>query len=353
MRGVLGGGQRRGAGHEQPARRERRRPTAGRPRRRRRAGGTSSARRRASSRRRSSAAAIAVGREATEVDDAAAEAQRPERAEHEPVDVEQRQRVDQHVVAVHSPRVGERVEVRRDRASRQLDALRRPGRPRRVDDQRGSLVVARRAVAVGRSGERGAPRGSAASGRRAAPRPRGDDEVGPAVGDHVGELALARRRVDRHDCDTRRRAPRRRRRPCRARRRADGDAVGAGDARRDPAGGARQLVVTEALAGDRDRRPRPARGELRQQHAAAERFRRRPVSRSAIAGRLPGRGARGIAGRGPRTRLDGAPGRVAVGGAAAGVAGLEPAISPRRRAAPAEPLEPSGRGPDGPPARIR
>ena len=71
-------------------------------------------------------------------------------------------------------------------------------------------------------------------------------------------------------------------------RRVDGDAVGAGDARRDPARGARQLVVAEALAGDRDRRPRPARGERRQQHAA-QRCRRRPVSRFAIAGRLPGR----------------------------------------------------------------
>ena len=225
-------------------------------------------------------------REPARVDDAAAAAQRPEDPEHEPVDVEERQRLDEHVAAVPAPRVRERIEVRRDRSSWQLDALRRSRCPGRVDDQRGSLVVARRAVAVGRSG--GARRHPRQRRERGGQHrvPRGDDEVGPAVGDHVGELALARRRVHRHDCDPGGERPDDGDDRVQRRRRVDGDAVGAGDPRRDPTGCARQLVVAEALAGDRDRRPRLARGELRQQHPAQRR--RRPVSRSAIAARLPG-----------------------------------------------------------------
>ena len=141
----------RSARDRRPAARRSRRPAAARrrprapapatPRDPPRAGGTSSARRTASSRGPDSAAAAASRREPAEMPRAAAAPQRPEHAEDQPVHVEQRQPVRDDVVAGPLPRVRQRVEVRGERPPRQHDALRRPGRPGRVDDDRGRLVV--------------------------------------------------------------------------------------------------------------------------------------------------------------------------------------------------------------------
>ena len=83
----------------------------------------------------------ALGREPAEVVHAAAAPDRPERAEDQPVDVEQRQAVRDHVLAGPLPRLGERVEVRGDRPPRQHRALRRPGGAGRVDHDRRSVVA--------------------------------------------------------------------------------------------------------------------------------------------------------------------------------------------------------------------
>ena len=79
------------------------------------------------------------GGEPAEVPHAAAAAERTEDAQDQAVHVEQRQRVHQHVIGGPSPRVFQRVERARDRASRQHHALGRPGGARGVDDQRGCL----------------------------------------------------------------------------------------------------------------------------------------------------------------------------------------------------------------------
>ena len=93
--------------------------------------------------RPASAVGRGLGGEAAEVPRRAAAAQRPEHAQDQPVDVEQRQPVRDDVLTGPRPRVGERVEVGGDRPPRQHDALRRPGRARRVDDDRRRLVVRR------------------------------------------------------------------------------------------------------------------------------------------------------------------------------------------------------------------
>ena len=110
--------------------------------------------------------------------------------------VEQREPVGDDVVAGPVPGVGERVEVRRDRAPRQHDALRRPGRAGRVDDDRGRLVV-------------GLARPVAGGGEIDVV----EHDLRRAVGQDVLELALARLRVDRDDRHARRPARRRPRPP--------------------------------------------------------------------------------------------------------------------------------------------
>jgi hypothetical protein len=66
-------------------------------------------------------------------------AQRPDHADHEAVDVEERQRVGDDVALRPLPGVGQGVQVRRDGPARQHGSLRRPGGARRVDDERRRL----------------------------------------------------------------------------------------------------------------------------------------------------------------------------------------------------------------------
>ena len=98
------------------------------------------ARRRPSSRRARSARGDALRGEAPEVMRGAAAAERPEDADDQAVDVEERQPVGDDVVGRPLPRVGERVEVGGDRAARQDGALGRAGGARRVDDERRRLL---------------------------------------------------------------------------------------------------------------------------------------------------------------------------------------------------------------------
>ena len=107
------------------------------------------------------------GLEAAEVAQLAAPAQRAEDADHEPVDVEQRQPVREHVLAGPVPGVGERVEVGAHAAAREHGALGPAGRAARVDDQRRVLVAPLRARAGRRRGRRGRRRRGGR--RRAAP----------------------------------------------------------------------------------------------------------------------------------------------------------------------------------------
>jgi hypothetical protein len=142
------------------------------------------------------------GRETLEVADRAPEPQRAEHAEDEPVHVEERQPVGEHVLAGPGPRARERVEVRRDRAAGQHDALGRPGGARRVDDHGGRLAVRlgrEPAIAAGGDVDVGPLELAERAGQRHAGR--GEDEPRCAVLDDVRELALARLRVDRHEGD--------------------------------------------------------------------------------------------------------------------------------------------------------
>ena len=179
-----------------------------------------------------------LGGELAEVPRAAAAPQRAEHAEDQPVHVEQRQPVRDDVLAGPLPGVGERVEVRGERAARQHDALRRAGRPGRVDDDRGRLVV-------------GLVDGQSPDARRST---SSSTMSGRAVGQDVLELALARLRVDRDDRHARRPARRPPRRTSRASTRADhrharraGDPLGHRARRRV------QLLVAQRVVSHPDR----------------------------------------------------------------------------------------------------
>ena len=88
-----------------------------------------------------SSRAAAVRREGAEVVKRATAAQRTEHADHEPVHMEQRQAVDEHVPVGPFPRFCQSVEVSGDRPPGQHDAFRWTGRARGVDDERGRLLI--------------------------------------------------------------------------------------------------------------------------------------------------------------------------------------------------------------------
>ena len=143
------------------------------------------------------------GVEAHEVAQVPAEAQRAERPEHEAVDVEERQCVHEPVLAGPLPGVGQRVEVRGDRAPRHERALGPPGGARRVDDERRGVVVE---PFVG--GQRAALRVDV-DGRDRRRRVRGvqralggaQHDLRLRVADDVGQLARAQLRVQRDELD--------------------------------------------------------------------------------------------------------------------------------------------------------
>ena len=130
--------------------------------------------------------------------------QRPEHADHQAVDVEERERLGEPVVAGPLPDRGERVEVRLDRPARDLNALRRAGRAGRVEDEGGVLGPER--VGQRRPGrdvegdvdalDRGELLCHLGAGA-------GEQQLGLGVGGDVLELAAAVGRVDRDDRDAR------------------------------------------------------------------------------------------------------------------------------------------------------
>ena len=134
--------------------------------------------------------------------DAPAAAQGPQDAEHQPMDVEERQRVGEPIVGGPRPHLGEGIEVGDDRPPRDDGALGRPGRPRGVENKRRVLVAER-------VGQPGARRSRVQLGARQALECRGelgacrrDDEPWLAVAEDVLELACPGARVDRHDRST-------------------------------------------------------------------------------------------------------------------------------------------------------
>ena len=95
--------------------------------------------------------------------------ERAERAEEQAVDVVERQRVHDAVAGRPRPRLVDGVEVGVQRRLRQRHALRRAGRPGRVDDQRA------------------APRAGGGTGGRRSVGPV-EDQLGPGVGEDVRAL---------------------------------------------------------------------------------------------------------------------------------------------------------------------
>ncbi len=83
----------------------------------------------------------ALGAEAAQVSHRAAESQRAQDAEDQPVHMEQRQPVHEDVVAGPLPGVGERVQRRGDRPARDDGTLGRAGGAGGVDDEGGVLVA--------------------------------------------------------------------------------------------------------------------------------------------------------------------------------------------------------------------
>ncbi len=145
----------------------------------------------------------------------AAAAHRAERAQHQPVDVKQRQRVAHDVGGRPRPGRRQRVEVGGDRAPRQHGALRRPGGARRVDDQRrcvGGGFGRQRCAGSTRGGVDRDPAHAVEAGRQLG-CPAGQHGRGRGVRQDVRELAVAGLGVDRdrrHAGDQRRRSPPRR-----------------------------------------------------------------------------------------------------------------------------------------------
>ena len=206
--------------------------------------------------------------EAAEVAQLAAAAQRSEQAEHEAVDVEQRQPVGQDVVARPVPRVGEPVEVGGDRAPRQHGALRAAGRAGRVDDQRRVLVTRRDGGKVAAARCRiGAGEARRVVELRQPAGGRADEDVGTAVGQHVRELAGAELRVDGDDRDAR--LQRGDHRDARRERGVgpDRDALGPQQLGGERRGGLAQLTVGQALPGDGHGRLRASFAHRRQQRS--------------------------------------------------------------------------------------
>ena len=138
------------------------------------------------------------GVEPAEVAERATSTQGTEQPDHKPVDMEQRQPVDDDVITGPVPGVGERVEVGGERPLRQDRALGATGGPRRVDDQR-------RIVVRGGGVRQLAPTGADVD-REATERVRerrhglirgADQHVGLAVGEDVQQLRTAELGVDR------------------------------------------------------------------------------------------------------------------------------------------------------------
>ena len=127
----------------------------------------------------------------------AAEPQRPEHAEHEPVHVKQRQAVGQHVVAGPLPGLGQRVQVGGDRAARQQHALRRAGRARRVDHERRRLGVGFARQRLIGTAQLHVEALELIQRRRQFGAGCGQHQARLAVVDDVPELTLAGLRVDR------------------------------------------------------------------------------------------------------------------------------------------------------------
>jgi hypothetical protein len=169
------------------------------------------------------------------------------------VHVEERQGVSQHVVPGPLPRRGEGVEVRGDRAHRQHRPLGLPGGARRVDHERRVLLVAlgsRQLAAAPLHVDPLEPRRLLELGQRVGGR--AEQHFGPAVGEHVRELAHAELRVDRHERDARRARGHDCHAGLEAGLRPDADALGP-----PHAGGGRgrrlaQLAVAQAAAANRD-----------------------------------------------------------------------------------------------------
>ncbi len=133
-----------------------------------------------------------------------AASERSEQADHEPVDVEHRERVREAILRGPLPDLGERVEVARDRPARDLDALGRAGRARGVHHERdvvvgevvGERLVAGRPVRAVNVGA-----GEVVQLRRRVDALPGEKPLGGAVVEDVAELAGAEPGVDRDDRD--------------------------------------------------------------------------------------------------------------------------------------------------------
>jgi hypothetical protein len=142
-----------------------------------------------------------LGREVADVLDLSSEAEGAEDAEDETVDVKEGKCVGETVARRPLPDVGERIEVRDDRAPRDHHALGRTGRTRGVENDRrllGLELVGQGPTGSGsldvepfQAGERGRKLDAA----------RGEDEVGGAVREHVLDLSRSSPRVDRNERD--------------------------------------------------------------------------------------------------------------------------------------------------------
>jgi hypothetical protein len=209
--------------------------------------------------------ADAVRREAGEHLELGAHPQRAEHAQDEPVDVEERQGVDEDVSLRPSPRLRERVEVERGVPVGDHRPLGRACRPRRVEDEE-------RVLRHGDAGRRrrGAVEHDLGYLRRPLPerrRVRGDDEPRGGVAEHMGELARADGGIERDRGRAEKGVAEHRRHRADVRRCPYGDAVAGPDSVRPQPGHVRpggplQVGVREEGAADAEGSPAAARGEI-------------------------------------------------------------------------------------------
>ena len=85
-----------------------------------------------------------VGRESRDIVECAPGPQAPKQTEYQPVDVNQRKRVDHRIAFGPLPDLSQRIEIGRDVSARDHGTFRRAGRPGSVKDQRGTVVDCKR-----------------------------------------------------------------------------------------------------------------------------------------------------------------------------------------------------------------
>ena len=196
-----------------------------------------------------------LGREAPDVVQPSAYPERAENSERQPVCVEERKALDEHVSGCPVPDACERVEVRADRTAGEDDPFRRSGRPRRIqhESSRSLRRLVGERIPMDRKIHRHPCELSRAGGKL---HPVcAEHRRGPAVADDVRELVLTDLRVDRDHGDASSQTAKHGDTGLERGFRPDCHALHSGDLASNARDGARELRVCERPSLDPQRLP--------------------------------------------------------------------------------------------------